>query len=190
MRSRLLILLLLVSLTACGVPISDQAESVREVPFGLLDPDASEPEEVATPAEGPLVQIYLVDPSGLSLVPVERRLTEAALSSVLQSLLLGPNRAERDQGLISAFADPTAVSSVDLVGGVASVDLTQQFTILDGPTQRLAIAQIVVTLTSRPGVGRVSFTLQGQPIDIPRGDGTLAAGSVSRDNYRELLPTG
>lgn len=190
MRSRLLIFLMLAVLAACGVPIDDRAESVGDVPFGLLDPVTAEPEEVDTPAEGPLVQVFLVDPSGLSLVPVERRLTEAALHTVMQSLLMGPNRAERDQGLISAFADPTAVASVDLVGGVASVDLTQQFTILDGPTQRLAIAQIVVTLTSRPGVGRVSFTLQGQPIDIPRGDGTLAAGSVSRDNYRELLPTG
>ena len=162
-----------------------------DVPFGLLDPQASEPAETAAPAEGPAVQIYLVDSLGLRLVPVERRLGEgeASLPDVVDALLNGPTRAERRQGLSTAFVDDDVVGDgTNLVGGVASVDLTQQFTVLDGPTQRLAIAQMVLTLTGRPGVGRVSFTLVGQPIDIPRGDGTLAQGSVSRDNYRELLP--
>lgn len=189
---RLLLLLLFTVLAGCGVPTGDRAETMEDVPFGLLDPEASEPAETLAPPEGPAVQIYLVDPSGLRLVPVERRLGEgeASLPDVVEVLLAGPTRAERRQGLTTAFIEEDAVGSSDLVGGVASVDLTQQFTVLDGPTQRLAIAQMVLTLTSRPGVGRVSFTLGGQPIDIPRGDGTLAQGSVARDNYRELLPGG
>ncbi|CAN5823651.1 hypothetical protein BH23ACT12_BH23ACT12_00650 [soil metagenome] len=184
------LMLLVFVLFACGVPTGDQAESVDEVPFGLLDPQASEPAETSAPAEGPAVQIYLVDPAGLRLVPVERRLGEgeATLSDVMDVLLNGPTRAESRQGLITALVDEDAVAATELVGGVASVDLAQQFTVLNGPTQRLAIAQVVLTLTARPGVGRVSFTLEGQPIDVPRGDGTLAQGSVSRDNYRELLP--
>lgn len=185
---RLVVLLLF--LAACGVPTDDSAETLDDVPFGLLDQQAAEPDDTPAPAEGPVVQIYLVDPSGLRLVPVERRLEDAAvaLPDVVDALLGGPTRAERRQGLTSAFVDEDAVGASDLVGGVASIDLTQQFTVLDGPTQRLAIAQMVFTLTGRPGVGRVSFTLEGQPIDIPRGDGTLAQGSVSRDNYRELVP--
>lgn len=188
---RLIPLLLVAALLAgCGVPTGDKAEVMDDVPFGLLDPQASEPAETAAPPEGPAVQIYLIDASGLRLVPVERRLAEveASLPGVVEVLLDGPTRAERRQGLTTAFVDDDAVGSSDLVGGVASVDLTQQFTVLDGPTQRLAIAQVVLTLTGRPGVGRVAFTLEGQPIDIPRGDGTLAQGSVARDNYRELLP--
>ncbi|HYN99804.1 MAG TPA: GerMN domain-containing protein [Actinomycetota bacterium] len=192
MRRILTLVFLAALMMGCGVPISDQAETMQDVPFGLLDPEASEPADTAEPPEGPALQIYLVDPSGLRLVPVERRLGEgeASLSDVVEALLNGPTRAERRQGLTTAFADDDAVGSSDLVGGVASVDLNQQFTLLDGPTQRLAIAQMVVTLTGRPGVGRVAFTLEGQPIDIPRGDGTLAQGSVARDNYRELLPAG
>lgn len=188
---RLLIAILLVLTAACGVPTSDQAETMDDVPFGLLDAQASEPAESEAPAEGPAVQIYLVDSLGLRLVPVERRLGEgeASLPDVVDALLNGPTRAERREGLSTAFVDDNVVGEdTNLVGGVASVDLTQQFTVMDGPTQRLAIAQMVLTLTGRPGVGRVSFTLEGQPIDIPRGDGTLAQGSVSRDNYRELLP--
>jgi spore germination protein GerM len=187
---RLMLVLLVTALAGCGVPTDDGAETMDDVPFGLLDPQASEPADSATPPEGPAVQIYLVDASGERLVPVERRLGEgeALLPDVVDALLEGPTRAERRQGLSTAFVDDEAVGASDLVGGVASVDLTQPFTVLDGPTQRLAIAQMVLTLTRRPGVGRVAFTLQGQPIDIPRGDGTLAQGSVARDNYRELLP--
>lgn len=187
---RLILVLLVAALAGCGVPTDDGAETMDDVPFGLLDPQASEPADSAAPPEGPAVQIYLVDASGQRLVPVERRLGEgdASLPDVVDALLEGPTRTERRQGLSTAFVDDDAVGASDLVGGVASVDLTQPFTVLDGPTQRLAIAQMVLTLTGRPGVGRVAFTLQGQPIDIPRGDGTLAQGSVARDNYRELLP--
>jgi spore germination protein GerM len=190
LRRTLTLILLALLVAACGVPTGNEAEPVEEVPFGLLDPQAPEPADTAPPAEGPVIQIYLVDPAALRLAPVERRLDEGetALSDVMDILLNGPTRAEQRQGLITALVDEDAVAATDLVGGVASVDLTQQFTVLDGPTQRLAIAQVVLTLTGRPGVGRVSFTLEGQPIDIPRGDGTLAQGSVSRDNYRELLP--
>lgn len=136
------------------------------------------------------MQIYLVEPSAQQLLAVERRLPEASLQAVVQALMDGPTRAERRRGLTTAFPNEDSVAGANLVGGVASVNLTGQFTALEGPTQRLAIGQIVLTLTGRPGIGRVSFTLEGQPIEIPRGDGTLATGSVSRDGYRELLPSG
>jgi spore germination protein GerM len=186
---RSVLCLLLVVLAACGVGTQAEAERLDEVPFGLLDSQATEPVDTAEPPTGPAVQIYLIDPTQ-RLTPVERRVPEGevALTTVVDELLDGPTRTERRQGLTTAFVDDEGVRAAELVGGVASVDLAQQFTLLDGPTQRIAIAQIVLTLTGRPGVGRVAFTLEGQPIDIPRGDGTLVAGSVSRDAYRELLP--
>jgi spore germination protein GerM len=184
------LIILASALPACGVPLNERAQEITDVPFGLLDPQASEPPEANIPTEGTAVQIFLVDSSRTQLIAVERRSAETDLPSVVEALLGGPTRAESRQGLTSAFPDETQVAGVDLVGGVASVDLTADFATTDGPTQRLAIAQMVLTLTGRPGVGRVSFTLVGQPIDIPRGDGTLAAGSVSRDNFREFLPSG
>jgi spore germination protein GerM len=140
------------------------------------------------PAVGPVVQLYFVDGSGQRLALVQRNIGEATLMAVMEALADGPTRAERRQGLRTAFPGDEAIANVGLVGGVGLVDLTEQFRTLDGPTQRLAIAQTVLTLTARPGVGRVAFSLQGSPIDVPRGDGTLVQGSVSRDNYVELLP--
>lgn len=182
-----LVLILAVGLSGCGVPVDDDAQTVVDVPFGLLDPEPSERPETIVPTEGPMFQIFLVDPSRTQLVAAERRLSDSSLPAVLDELMQGPTGAESRSGLTTAFPNEMQVVGVELVGGVASVNLTQDFTVIDGPTQRLGIAQIVLTLTGRPGVGRVAFTLEGQPIDIPRGDGTLVAGSVSRDNYRELF---
>lgn len=173
--------------TSCGVPADDQAERVDDVPFGLLDPQPSTPAESVGPTEGPVVQIYLVDSTGQKLAPVERRLSQASAFDVVEALMAGPTARERQQGMSTALGSEAVVSRVELVGGVASVDLTGRFAALDGLTQQMGIAQLVLTLTGRPGIGRISFTLDGQPIDIPRGDGTLATGSVSRDNYREFL---
>lgn len=184
------LLIIIVLAAGCGVPVDREAKAVSDVPFGLLDLEQVESPEDPGPPEGLATQIYLVDPSGNLLVGVERRLADTSLPSVVDSLLSGPTRAESRDGLSSAFPDqPGLINKVELVEGVAGIDLAQSFTSSEGIRQRLSIAQLVLTLTARPGVGRVSFTLEGQPIDVPRGDGTLAAGSVSRDSYRELMGT-
>jgi spore germination protein GerM len=75
-----------------------------------------------------------------------------------------------------------------LNGGTAIVDLSRPFTALSGSDQLLALAQIVFTLTSRPGIGQVQFTLGGAAIDIPRANGSLTPSPVSRDDYGPLSP--
>jgi spore germination protein GerM len=82
---------------------------------------------------------------------------------------------------------PSLVRRVALRAGTAHADLQPALSNLGGTEQLLAIAQLVCTLTHRPGVGLVSFTLDGAPVDVPRGDGSLTAGPVSRDDYADLL---
>ncbi len=89
--------------------------------------------------------------------------------------------------LRTAVGDPSIVGQVRLVAGTAEVDLLSAISALAGDEQLLAVAELVCTLTGRPGVGRVSFTLNGAPVDVPRGDGSLTARPVSRDDYRVLL---
>ena len=55
--------------------------------------------------------------------------------------------------------------------------------------QRLAIGQIVLTLTNQRGVGQVTFTQAGVPISVLRGGGDLTRPGqllVSAD-YSQLL---
>ncbi|MGH9272128.1 MAG: hypothetical protein ACRDZ2_12740, partial [Ilumatobacteraceae bacterium] len=47
----------------------------------------------------------------------------------------------------------------------------------------------VLTLTRRPGIGQVQFSLEGEPLAVPGGDGvqTDPGESVSRVDYADLL---
>jgi hypothetical protein len=183
----LVVLAAAVLVAACGVPAQSEASIAQadDVPFGLLDPepDASSPAEGST---GTSVAVFLVGGDGRQLVGVARGVPSGALSTRLRALADGPTAAEEASGLRSAVPGPDAVSSVELDGGVATVDLSSEFTELAGPDQLLAIAQMVFTLTERPDVARVGFTLDGQAIQVPQGDGSLTSDPVGRDAYEDL----
>jgi spore germination protein GerM len=178
-----------VALGGCGVSTQSSATitPAEDVPFGLAEarPDTTTtaPPSVRTMT----VPIYLVDGDG-RVVPVERGVTSTDVHAVVDALLAGPTPEEAELGVSSALPDAEVVLAVDVAGGVGSVDLDSSFTDLNADAQRAALAQLVFTLTAQPGIGQVSFTLDGQPVEIPRGDGTLSTGSVSRDSYRELQP--
>jgi len=57
---------------------------------------------------------------------------------------------------------------------------------IGGQEQILALAQVVLTATSVAGVADVRFTLEDQPVDIPRGDGTLSSGPLTTRDYASL----
>ena len=67
------------------------------------------------------------------------------------------------------------------------MDLLPEVSALPADEQLLAVAQIVCTLTGRPGVGQVSFTLQGARLAVPKGDGSLVSSPVARDDYAGLM---
>jgi spore germination protein GerM len=75
--------------------------------------------------------------------------------------------------------------------GVATVDLVGELFegIEGGVEQRRAIAQIVLTLTRRPGIGQVRFTLDGEPLPVPKRGNVLSEPGepVSRLDYASLL---
>ena len=83
-------------------------------------------------------------------------------------------------------------ATVSVERGVASVDSTRGLLESLSPLdQRLAVAQIVLTLTSRPGIGQVLFSVDGIPTGVPRGRGDLAGPltPVTFDDYATLVVT-
>lgn len=158
----------------------------EDVPFLLLD---DEPRNPAPEGQGDGVtgEVFLASRDD-RLVAVDRRLGENNTAAALDSLLRAPSDSESEAGLRTALAEEDVQGVDEVSGGVVSVDLSAGFEQLGGSDQLLAIAQVVYSLTDRPGVGRVSFTLDGDSIDVPRGDGSLTSGSVSRDAYTELAP--
>ena len=118
----------------------------------------------------------------------------ATTSQVLAALIAGPPTGDNGLGLRSAL--PTNLSAeIQISKGIAQIDTTAQFLSSLSPIdQRLAIAQLVMTFTRRPGIGQVIFTVDGENVSVPRGRGNLATpgSAVSFDDYSSLLvaPTG
>jgi len=175
---------------ACGIPPDDHATlaAPNSVPFDLLGqaPSATTTSLPIAPTEKST--IFLVQ--GERLAPVSRELpAPVSVQSVLEALAAGPTATEVQLGLRTALLSPGLIlQSGGVSGGIATVDLGQPFTEIAGRDQIVALAQIVSTVTGLPGVGRVKFTLEGQPVGILRGDGAVTTDSVSRDDYATLAP--
>jgi spore germination protein GerM len=132
--------------------------------------------------------LFLVQ--GERLAAVQRELpAPVSVESVLEALVDGPTSTEVQLGLRTALlTTPGLVRSGGVSGGIATIDLGGPFTEIAGRDQIVALAQIVSTVTGLPGVGRVRFTLDGNPVGILRGDGAVTAETVSRDDYATLAP--
>lgn len=198
-------LLLGVVAAGCGIPDSSGFEPVgrNDIPFGLAEttttsttlPPTTTIEatsttaaiETSTTISTEPVELYFV--SGSQLNPVSIALASpTTLSQVMAALLDGPPSGDLGIGLRSVIprhADITVSESA----GVAEVDLPEGiFDDLTATDQRLLFGQIVLTMTRRPGIGQVRFTLDGEPTEVFTGSGDVRAPgeTVSSDDYREL----
>ena len=186
-RTSILVMWSLVVLSAgCAVPAQDEAQVVRDeaVPFALLDPQAP---PVVPPASGPSsepVPLCFVRDGRLVVVD-EELAAPVELRAPLDALASPPPHA--GPLLRTALTEPSIVRDVRLLGGIAQVDLLAHVSALPTDEQLLAVAQIVCTLTARPGVGQVSFTLEGARLAVPKGDGSLVNSPVARDDYAALM---
>ncbi|MEI7505484.1 MAG: GerMN domain-containing protein [Actinomycetes bacterium] len=137
-----------------------------------------------------IVSMFFV--AGTQVVPIDRLLlSPAAAPQVLAALSEGPPEGDAAAGLRSALPVGFA-AEVTVERGVATVVLPKTFiTDLPGGEQRLAVAQIVLTLTRQSGVGQVRFTSNNEPQAVPRGRGDLTTpgATVACDDYANLLPS-
>jgi spore germination protein GerM len=172
--------------TACGVAAQDRPRVADDdsVPFGLLAPNA--PTLVPPPAAVTAERVTLCFLAGDKLVQLEHPIDPPVSTEAVVAALREPPPSA-DETLRSVVGPTPLVVHVRTSGGVAQVDLTPAVTALGGNNQLLAVAQLVCTLTARPGIGQVSFTLNDSPIEVPRGDGSLTSGAVSRDDYAAFL---
>lgn len=202
MNRRYVVTLLLIG--GCSVPASSGYEGIppSDIPFDLNSPSTTaiattsttttivdpsvtsgEPEVISE-----IVDLYFV--SSNNVVKTQRNITSPATATqTLSSLIAGPPNDGTAVGLRSALPD-LFTATVDVIRGVATVNAASSFlNNLSPGDQNLAIAQIVLTLTSRPGIGQVLFSVDGNLIAVPRGRGDLApAGqSVSFDDYTNLI---
>jgi len=193
--------LLFTVLSSCAVPSNGSYQKVAsaDIPFGLDAPQTTLPPTTTTisnPMSTDTLPVAVSEPvdlfyiSNSKIIKVQRNVASPANpSQALSSLVEGPSTSPEFVGLRTALP-PTFAASVDVIRGVARVDATRAFlNSLSGLDQKLAIAQIVLTLTSRPGVGQVLFSVDGKLISVPRGRGdSVASGiAVTFDDYSSLI---
>jgi spore germination protein GerM len=179
--------------SGCGIQQDDQARTLPsdKVPFGLL---ATSTTTTTTAPERPEAEtvptfIYLVDNETGQLVEVRRSVpAPPSVRDALQELLAGPTEEELSRGLRSNIASTTEL--LGIIGpdqGVVTIDLSD-LTGTAGQGQRLALAQIVFTVTAAPQVDRVLFRFQGEPSEVPNGAGESTGEPLGRVDFATFDP--
>ncbi|TFV64019.1 UNVERIFIED_ORG: hypothetical protein E4P37_13545 [Bacillus sp. AZ43] len=187
-----LLLAAVLSLAGCGVPAGGPAEAIpsSEVPYGLAAPRASAPptataEPVAAPSE-----IYLVG-ADEALVARPREVagstTRERLADLLSALQEGPTTEERDRQLSTLLPPEAELTVSDLARRTATIDLDLPSGAPSAGTGRRAVAQVVLTATSLPGVEQVRLTLDGEPVEAPLPSGQLTSAPLTAQDYAVLL---
>jgi spore germination protein GerM len=187
MRSRrigLAALPLVLLLGGCGSSTQSQPEKLghNAVPFGLL----AGPTTTVSPTTVPLRQypfvVYFMGRDGV--VPVVRTGNMPPdPSEIGVALLAGPTREEVQVGMRSAIPKRSVGRFGKVAQRTVTIDLEATFIEVSGPTQKLALTQIVFTMTSLPGVKQVRFLLNGEPVTVPRANGTLTRAPLRRADY-------
>jgi spore germination protein GerM len=186
--ARLAVIGTLVALTAggCGLPPSGTVTRVdpTTVPYQLLE--SSPPNPTNQDSGGRPVRIYLV--AGDRLVSAKRQVFGNNVpSAAVRSLFLGPSPLETRRGLTSDVPAQTHLISLDVRGATATLDLTSAFGTVGGTAQVLAVAQIVYTVTSTRDIKSVRISINGKPVEVPNGTGSLSSAPRSRSDYRSLV---
>jgi spore germination protein GerM len=154
----------------------------QELPAGLRPIDT--PPD-GTSQEQQLIDVWFVRDASLAST-THRVAAPVEPADAVDEVLAGPSESEQDNSLRSAIPDPEAVVGVTVVGGVATVELTNAFAEIPANDQVLAVGQLVLTLTDLRGVGRVRFVVDDVHVAVPLPTGETADESVSRDDYLVL----
>jgi spore germination protein GerM len=173
------------AVAGCGMPLSDGAEPLP-AELAELAPLPQQESAIAAPTQ--VTDLAWVKGDRLRLAPREVMATDTATqaAAALAAVIAGPNPDELARGL-STEVPPDLLATLILEGNSAIVDLQGSG---DGPgtgNVTLGTAQLALAVLLVPGVDSVTFTVQGVPAEVPRGDGKVRPGPVTLVDYAALL---
>jgi spore germination protein GerM len=172
-------LVFLLVLAGCGIPAQDEPHEVS-LPRGELNT------ATAGPAPGgEVAEVLCLVRDGRLVQAVRRVGAVPSPQKQLDDLIAGPTAAERGLGLSTSLAG-TDLSVRDSGDGV-TVEVAEEDAGSARSDEVLAYAQIVCTLTARADVASVSFTRGGDPLRVPRADGSLTDRPLRGWDYSSLI---
>lgn len=178
--------------SACGVPTGGGPERIpaSAVPFGLASPTTSGSPVPSPPAAADQPRIFLVA-SDDALLPIGRDVPGATvrerLAVLLADLAAGPTGRERDDHLATDLPPGVTLTVDDIQGTTATIAIAGSADAPSGRQSRAAVAQIVLTATSLPGIDSVLLTRGGTAVDAPLPSGKLTDAPLTAADYASLL---
>lgn len=138
---------ILLALAACGLRVAPQEQEKGREIYYLAPGESGRGGDMIRPSEEQL---------GL---PEDAPLGEVA-TAVVERLMAGPS----DGTLRSPIPRDVELLSLEVKNGVASVDLSEEFTRLSGVDLSLADYCLTISLTTLEGISAVSITARGRAI--------------------------
>jgi hypothetical protein len=168
-------LLLIGVLTACG---------------GNGSSSSAQPEPTPSATKGQAVKLYFVGdtPKGFRLFPEVQtiRINGDLTKSVMSSLVLGELQP-LDPDYHNLWGNGSALNSVTIVGGVATVDLALIKLTVGAESEMRAIDQLVWTVMEiNPAITGVKFTVAGKTVESFAGH-VDTTGTFKREPSYEVL---
>ncbi|HEU5422880.1 MAG TPA: Gmad2 immunoglobulin-like domain-containing protein [Nitrolancea sp.] len=138
-------------------------------------------------AQEQAVTAYLLQ--GGKVWPVSRPIahTLEVARAAMTELLAGPSQSEQAAGLSTSIPAGTTLRGVTIANGVATVDLSAEFTGAGGGPLAARLAQVIYTLTQFNNVQAVTVRVGGQPLSPPPGT-PVPTQSAKRDDFEDETP--
>jgi germination protein M len=115
--------------------------------------------------------------------------TQQVGAAAMKALLEGPTEIEKQGGMWSSVPKGTTFLGLDIKDGIATVDLSKEYSSGGGSlSMMMRLAEVVFTLTQFPTVEGVNFKLDGKPIDVLGGEGIIIDHPMSRADYEDMSP--
>lgn len=180
-------LLASVALVACGSD-DDGATTTSTSDESTTTTADEETTTTGEPAAETVVRAYFVRDEVVG--PVARPATGPAVAAAaMEGLLGGPDPSEEEIGFSTTIPAGTELNGVTITGGVATVDLSSEFTSGGGSaSMRGRVAQVVFTLTQFDTVDSVEFEVDGEPLTVLGGEGLMLDDPQTRTDWEDLSP--
>lgn len=177
----------------CGLPGDTEVRAVdaTSVPYHLLDPEARpRPGQTGPVLAGTPVVFWLVRDDELAPTAVAVSCTDPVddvVGRLLALLAAAPDDVARSAGRSSAIPSSSELDLVGVADGVALIEFDPA-TSLTADRLPLAMGQLVLTVTSAPGIEAVRVGASGDTVEVPLPGGALTDRPVTADDYASFLP--
>lgn len=141
-------------------------------------------------AETLTLAVYFIRDEKVALAHRTVPHTQQVAAAAMQALLAGPTPDEQAAGMSSSVPAGTRYLGVAIGDDkVATVNLSGEYESGGGSFSMAArLAQVVYTLTQFPTIEKVTFSLDGQPVEVFGGEGIVMDHPVGRAAYEEWTP--